>query len=89
MTESIPRGYKPWLIASVVVRVGSLGLLAVAVTAAFWTFQDTTAPLWVVLLGAAAVLGIVVGFGGLFVLLATAGYKSFREGRKVQVLPPE
>jgi hypothetical protein len=89
VTESIPKGYKAWLIASVVVLVGSLGLLAIAVTAAFWTFADTTAPLWVVVLGALSLLGIGVGFGGLFLLLVAAGYKSFREGRRVQVLPPE
>ncbi len=89
MTESIPKGYKPWLIASVVVLVGSLGLLAVAVTAAFWTFADTTAPVWVGVLGALSLLGIGVGFGGLFLLMVTAGYKSFREGRRVQILPPE
>ena len=70
MTESLPKGYKPWLIASVGVLVLSLGLLAVAVTAAFWTFADTTAPLWVVILGALSLLGVGLGFGGLFLLLA-------------------
>jgi uncharacterized membrane protein len=89
VTESLPKGYKPWLIASVVVLVGSLGVLAVAVTAAFWTFADTTAPLWVVVVGALSLLGVGVGFGGLFLLLVTAGYKSFREDRRVQVIPPE
>jgi hypothetical protein len=89
VTDSIPKGYKPWLIASVAVLVGSLGVLAIAVTAAFWTFADTAAPLWVVALGAISLLGIGVGFGGLFLLLATAGYRSFRENRRVQVLPPE
>ncbi len=89
MTESLPKGYKPWLIASVVILIGSLALLAVAVTAAFWTFADTKAPLWVVILGALALLGVGLGFGGLFLLMLTAGYKSFREGRRVQVLPPE
>ncbi len=89
MTESLPKGYKVWLIASVAVLVGSLGLLAMAVTAAFWTFADTTAPLWVVVLGALSLLGVGVGFAGLFLLLATAGYKSFRESRRVQVLPPD
>jgi membrane protein implicated in regulation of membrane protease activity len=89
VTESLPKGYKVWLIASVAVLVGSLGLLAMAVTAAFWTFADTTAPLWVVVLGALSLLGVGVGFAGLFLLLATAGYKSFRESRRVQVLPPD
>jgi hypothetical protein len=89
LTESLPKGYKPWLVASVAMLVLSLGLLAVAVTAAFWTFADTTAPLWVVVLGALSLLGVGLGFGGLFLLLATAGYRSFRDGRRVQVLPPE
>ena len=89
MTESLGRGYKVWLIASVVVLVGSLGLLAVAVTAAFLSFADQATPLWVVVVGAFAVLGVGVGFGGMFLILATAGWRSFREGRRVQVLPPE
>lgn len=89
MTESLPKGFKPWLIMSIVVLVGSLGLLAIAVTAAFLTFADTKAPLWVVVLGALSLLGVGLGFGGLFLLLVTAGYRSFREGRRVQVLPPQ
>ncbi len=89
MTESLPKGYKPWLIACIVVLVFSLGVLAVAVTAAFWTFADTNAPLWVVVLGALSLLGVGLGFAGLFLLMLTAGYRSFREGRRVQVLPPE
>jgi protein-S-isoprenylcysteine O-methyltransferase Ste14 len=89
MTESLPRSYKAWLIASVVVLVLSLGLLAVAVTAAFWSFADLSAPLWVVVMGALSLLGIGLGFGGMFLLLATAGWRSFREGRRVQVLSAE
>ena len=89
MTESLPKGYKPWLILSVAVLVGSLVLLAVAVTVAFVTFSDKSAPLWDVVIGVVAVLGVVVGFGGLFLLIATAGFLAWREGRRVQVLPPE
>jgi len=88
VTEPLGRGYKPWLIVSVALLVGSLGLLAVAVTAAFVTFADAAAPLWDVVLGVFAVLGVVAGFGGLFLLLATAGWRSFREGQRVQVIPP-
>ncbi len=88
MTDSLPKGYKPWLILSVAVLVGSLILLAVAVTVAFVTFSEKSAPLWDVVLGVAAVLGIVGGFGGLFLLMATAGFLSWRESRRVQVLPP-
>ncbi len=89
MTESLPKGFKPWLIVSVAVLVISLGLLAVSVSAAFFTFADVVAPLWVVVLGALSLLGVGLGFGGLFLLLATAGWRSWRDGRKVQVLPPE
>lgn len=89
MTESLPKGYKPWLVASLAVLVASLGLLAVAVTAAFLTFADTAAPLWVVALGACSLLGVGAGFAGLFLLLAAAGYSSFRESRRVRVLPPQ
>jgi uncharacterized membrane protein YqhA len=89
VTESLPKAYKPWLIASLVILVGSLVLLAIAVTAAFWTFADQTTPLWAVVLGVLSLLGIALGFGGLFLMLVAAGYKSFREGRRVQILPPE
>ena len=89
MTESLPKGYKPWLVVSIIVLVGSLILLAIAVTAAFLTFADKASPLWVVILGVLSLLGVALGFGGLFLLLVTAGYRSFREGRRVQVLPPE
>ena len=89
MTESLPKGYKPWLILSLVVLVGSLVLLGVAVVAAFGIFAETSPPLWVVVLGAVAALGIAAGFGGLFLLLATAGWLSWRESRRVTLLPPQ
>jgi hypothetical protein len=88
VTDSLPKGYQAWLIACTSVLVGSLILLAVAVTAAFVTFADVSAPLWDVVLGVVAVLGIVAGFGGLMLMLVVAGYRSFREGRKVQVISP-
>ena len=89
MTESLPKGYKPWLIASVAVLVGSLAALAVAVTAAFWEFAEVSTPVWVMAMGLLSLIGVGLGFGGLFLLLATAGWKSFRDGRRVQVIPPE
>ncbi len=89
MTESLPKGYKPWLILSLVVLVGSLVLLGVAVVAAFGIFAEVAPPLWVVVLGAIAALGVAAGFGGLFLLLATAGWLSWRESRRVAILPPE
>ncbi len=89
MSDSLPRAFKPWLIASVSLLVLSLAVLAISVTAAFVSFQQTGTPLWVVVLGALSVFGILLGFGGMFLLMAIAGVKAFRDGRKVQVLPPE
>ncbi len=87
--ESLPRPYKLWLIASLIILVGSLVLLAGAVVAAFITFYDKLTPTWVIALGALAVFGIVLGFGGLIAMMGIAGWRSFREARRVQVLPPE
>lgn len=85
----IPKSYKPWIILSVVVLVGSLLLLAVAVTMGMVEFRDPTTPVWVIVIGVLSVLGILAGFSGFFGLLLFAGWQAWREGRKVQVLPPE
>jgi hypothetical protein len=89
VTDSLPKGYRPWLILSVSVLVGSLLMLAIAVTVAFLTFSAQSAPLWDVILGVVGVFGIAAGFAGLFLLMATAGWLSWRESRRVQILPPE
>jgi hypothetical protein len=88
-SEPIPAAYKAWLIASIAILVGSLVLLAIVVTAAFVTFNQQATPLWVIVLGAVAVFGVALGFGGFFLLMATAGYSAWRESRRVQLLPPE
>ncbi len=87
--EPIGKAYKPWLILSLLVLVGSLFLLAVTVSAAFVGFGEKTTPLWVIVLGVLAVLGIALGFAGFLLIMLAAGYKSWREGRHIQVLPPE
>ena len=87
--ESIPPGFRPWIIASIAVLVVSLVLLACAVGAAFFYFEDRGTPLWVVVLGGFAVFGVLLGFGGFFVMMMIAGWRSFQEGRRVQILPPE
>ena len=89
VSQPIPRSYKVWLIASIAVLVGSLLLLAIVVCAVFFSFNQQTTPLWVIVLGVIAVLGVLLGFGGFFLLMATAGLEAWREGRRVQVLPPE
>ena len=89
MVESVAKAYKPWLIASLAVLIGSLGLLAIAGTIAFVYYAATGMPIWLVLLGVVAVLGLALGFGGFFLIMMTAGWQSFRQSRRVQVLPPE
>ena len=83
------KGYKPWIVASVAVLVGSLLLLITTVFIGFVYYSETGQPLWVVLMGVVSVLGIGVGFGGFFLLMMAAGWLSWREDRRVQVLTPE
>jgi len=88
LDQSIGKAYKPWLIASLVVLVASLGLLAVTMTVAFLYFSGAVTPLWVIVLAVVGALGLGVGFGGFFLIMMVAGWHSFREQRRVQVLPP-
>jgi hypothetical protein len=88
MMEPVNKRYKPWIVASLAVLVGSLVLLAADVVAAFVYFSETM-PLWVIVVGAAAVLGVALGFAGFFALMSIAGWISFKQGRRVQILPPE
>ena len=87
--EPIGKEYKPWLVLSLVVLVGSLFLLAVTVTAAFVEFETVTTPVWVIVLGVLAILGIGLGFAGFLLIMVAAGWKAWRDARRVQVLPPE
>jgi len=87
--ESIGKAYKPWLLVSLTVLVGGLLLLVVAGTVAFISFNGTETPLWVIVLGVLGAFGLGLGFGGFFLMMMLAGWHSFREARRVQVLPPE
>jgi hypothetical protein len=88
LSKALPDRAKKWLIASLAVLLFSLVLVLGDIVAAFVYFADKTDPLWVTLLGVAGVLGVAVGFGGFFLLMAIAGWRSFREARRVQVIPP-
>ena len=88
MTEPIPKGYKPYLLASLAVTVLSLFALGGTAAMAFAVYADKPTPLWITLVGAASALGVALGFIGLFGLLLLSGYRSFREQRRVQVIPP-
>ena len=89
MQESLPKAYKPWIVVSLVVLVLSFMLLAVAVGAAFFFFGGEGTPLWVVVMGGFAVFGILLGFGGFLGMMVFAGWRSMKEHRRMQVLPPE
>ena len=88
LSKAIPDRAKKWLIASLAVLLFSLVLVLGDIVAAFVYFADKTDPLWVTLLGVAGVLGVAVGFAGFFLLMAIAGWRSLREARRVQVIPP-
>ena len=74
-------GLKGWLIASVVVLLGSLALFVGNVVAGFAYFTEKTTPLWVTVVGVVAVLGIAAGFGGLLLVLVLAAAKSRKDDK--------
>lgn len=76
---AMPKGYQLWLVVCLVVLVGSLLMLAISAGAAFVYYSDAAVPLWLTVLGVLAGMGVAVGFGGLFLLLVLAGWRSFRE----------
>jgi hypothetical protein len=83
--KAMPDGLKGWLIASVVVLLGSLALFVGSVVAGFAYFTEKTAPLWVTVVGVVAVLGIAAGFGGLLLVLVMAAAKSRKDDRAQSV----
>ena len=83
--DPVPRAYRPWLLLSLLVLVGSLFLLAILVVVVFIRFGATTAtPIWLILLGVVAALGILLGFAGFLLLMLAAGYTSWRAARKIE-----
>ena len=89
MAESIGKAYKPWLILSLAVLVGSLMLLAVAGAIAFLGVGSGPTPLWVIILGAASAFGLGLGFAGYFLIMVVAGFQAWKSSRKVQIIPPD
>ena len=88
MSSPIGKSYKPWLIGSVVILVLALMSLAVTVTISFVYFAGKDSPLWLIVLFVLSALGVALGFAGVFGLMTLAGWQSFREGRRVQVISP-
>ncbi len=88
LSKAIPDSAKKWIVASLGVLLLSMVLVLGDVVAAFVYFADKSDPLWVTLLGIAGAVGVAIGFGGFFALMAFAGWRSLREARRVQVIPP-
>ena len=88
MTSPIGKSYKPWLIGSVAILVLALFSLAVTVTISFVYFAGKDSPLWLIVIFVFSALGVAVGFAGVFGLMTFAGWQSFREERRVQVISP-
>lgn len=78
---ALPKLYQIWLVVCLVVLVGSLLLLAISAGAAFVYYSDVAVPLWLTVIGVLAGMGVALGFGGLFLLLVLAGWRSRREGK--------
>ena len=74
--SALAAGLKGWLILSVAVLLGSLTLFVVTIVSGFVYFNAASTPLWVTVVGVVAVLGIGVGFGGLFLVLVLAAMKA-------------
>jgi drug/metabolite transporter (DMT)-like permease len=89
LNDSVGKAYKPWIIVSLVMLVGSIVLLGITMTVAFLYHQGTDTPVWVIVIAVLAGLGVLAGFGGFALLMFVAGWNTWRESRRVQVLPPE
>jgi hypothetical protein len=87
-SKALPDGFKWWIVASVSLLLVSLLLVLGDIVAAFAHFSQKTSPLWVTLLGVAGALGVGLGFAGLFVLMAVAGWRSHQESKRVEIILP-
>ena len=87
-SRALPDGFRGWLVASLSLLLLSLLLLLGDIVAGFVYFSDETRPLWATVLGAAGALGVAVGFAGFFVLMSVAGWRSYRESKRVEIISP-
>ena len=75
VSRAMPDSLRWWLIASVAVLLGSLALFVGNVVAGFAYFTAQSSPLWITVVGVVALLGVGLGFGGLFLVLIFAGVR--------------
>jgi uncharacterized integral membrane protein len=88
MAGPMGKSYKPWLIASLAILVLALMCLTVTVTVSFVYFTGKDSPIWLIVLFILSAMGVGLGFAGFFGLMVFAGWQSFREGQRVQVISP-
>jgi hypothetical protein len=88
-SKALPDQFKGWIVASVSLLLVSLVLVLGDIVAAFVYFSEETSPLWVTLLGVAGAFGVALGFAGLFLLMAFAGWRSHQESKRVQIISPD
>jgi hypothetical protein len=88
-SKALPDRFKAWIIASVSLLLVSLVLVLGDIVAAFAYFSEQASPWWVALLGVAGAFGVVLGFAGLFLLMAFAGWRSYQESKRVQIISPD
>lgn len=87
-SKALPDQFKGWIVASVSLLLLSLALVLGDIVAAFVYFSEKTSPLWVTVLGVAGAFGVGLGFAGLFVLMAIAGWRSYQESKRVEIISP-
>ncbi|GEM_PF-1321028 len=88
MPGPMGKSYKPWVIVSLATLLLSLMSLTVTVTISFVYFTGKDSPIWLIVLISLFAMGVGLGFAGFFGLMVFAGWQSFREGQRVQVISP-
>ena len=82
-SKAMPEGCKWWLVASIAVLMVSLAMFVGTVVAGFIYFTEKATPIWVTLLVVFSVLGMGVGFGGLFLILIFVAWKAHRDDKRL------
>lgn len=75
-SESMPKRLKTWLVASIAVLLVSLAVFAATIAAGFFYFSDMTTPMWVSVIGAVSMFGMLLAFCGLFLVMILIAVKS-------------
>ncbi len=80
--QALTRSYGQWMKLALGVVLASVLLLLLDVVAQFAYFTATVTPVWLSVLSATAIFGLLAGFGGLFLMLGIAGAKAYRQEKR-------